>query len=77
MLTGSRPFGDGGQPADWSRLLNGMVDRRRDPDELEALQNKLTSIGGQYKCFTSLEAERLFPEYNTRSILAFKRAAES
>lgn len=35
------------------------------------------AIDGTYKCFTSLEAERLFLEYNTRSIFAFKRAADA
>ena len=35
------------------------------------------SIKGSYKCFTALEAERLFLEYNTRSIFAFKRAADA
>lgn len=35
------------------------------------------AIGGSYKCFTSLEAERLFLEYNTRSIFSFKRAADA
>ena len=35
------------------------------------------SIKGSYKCFTSLESERLFLEYNTRSIFAFKRAADA
>ncbi len=35
------------------------------------------AIGGHYKCFTTLEAERVFLEYNTRSILAFKRAADA
>lgn len=35
------------------------------------------AIDGSYKCFTSLEAERVFLEYNTRSIFAFKRAADA
>jgi monodechloroaminopyrrolnitrin synthase PrnB-like protein len=35
------------------------------------------SINGAYKCFTSLEAEQVFLEYNTRSIFAFKRAADA
>jgi len=35
------------------------------------------SINGTYKCFTSLEAEQVFLEYNTRSIFAFKRAADA
>lgn len=35
------------------------------------------AINGSYKCFTSLEAERLFLEYNTRSIFSFKRAADA
>jgi len=35
------------------------------------------ALDGQYKCFTFLEAERLFLEYNTRSIFAFKRAADA
>jgi Monodechloroaminopyrrolnitrin synthase PrnB len=35
------------------------------------------SINGAYKCFTALEAEQVFLEYNTRSIFAFKRAADA
>jgi hypothetical protein len=35
------------------------------------------AIDGAYKCFTSLEAERVFLEYNTRAIFAFKRAADA
>ncbi len=35
------------------------------------------AINGSYKCFTSLEAERIFLEYNTRGILAYKRAADA
>jgi hypothetical protein len=35
------------------------------------------AIEGKYKCFTSLEAEEIFLEYNTRSIFAFKRAADA
>ncbi len=32
---------------------------------------------GVYKCFTRLEAERVFFDYNTRGILAYKRAADA
>ncbi len=32
---------------------------------------------GKYKTFTSLEAEYLFLEYNTRGVLAYKRAADA
>lgn len=35
------------------------------------------AIGGTYKTFTSLEAERVFLEYNTRGVLAYKRAADA
>ncbi|MBT8077265.1 MAG: DUF1864 family protein [Gammaproteobacteria bacterium] len=35
------------------------------------------AIAGKYKCFTSLEAEEIFLSYNTRSIFAFKRAADA
>ena len=35
------------------------------------------AIDGKYKCFTSLQAERVFLEYNTRSILSYKRAADA
>ena len=35
------------------------------------------AIDGAYKCFTSLDAERVFLEYNTRSILSYKRAADA
>ncbi len=35
------------------------------------------AFAGGYKRFTALEAERLFIEYNTRGILAFKRAADA
>ena len=35
------------------------------------------AIAGKYKCFTSLEAEEVFLTYNTRSIFAFKRAADA
>ncbi|MFC3034536.1 monodechloroaminopyrrolnitrin synthase PrnB family protein [Pseudoalteromonas fenneropenaei] len=35
------------------------------------------AINGVYKRFTNLTAERLFIDYNTRGILAYKRAAES
>ncbi len=35
------------------------------------------AIEGSYKCFTSLEAEQIFLEYNTRSIFSFKRAADA
>ncbi|KZN47729.1 PrnB family protein [Pseudoalteromonas luteoviolacea] len=36
-----------------------------------------TSINGTYKRFTSDPAEKLFIDYNTRGILAYKRAAEA
>jgi len=36
-----------------------------------------TAINGVAKSFTSLQAERVFNEYNTRGILAYKRAAEA
>jgi hypothetical protein len=36
-----------------------------------------TAINGRYKTFTSLPAEQLFLEYNTRGILAYKRAADA
>ena len=32
---------------------------------------------GQYKCFTTLPDEYLFTDYNTRGILAYKRAADA
>ncbi len=35
------------------------------------------ALDGVYKSFTSLEAECFFLEYNTRGILAFKRAADA
>lgn len=35
------------------------------------------AIGGSYRMFTSLEAEAVFLEYNTRAILAYKRAADA
>ena len=35
------------------------------------------AIDGAYKCFTSLEAEHVFLDFNTRSIFAFKRAADA
>ena len=35
------------------------------------------AIAGKYKCFTSLDAEEVFLTYNTRSIFAFKRAADA
>ncbi|QUM75603.1 DUF1864 family protein [Moritella sp. 24] len=35
------------------------------------------AVNGTYKCFTTLHDETLFIDYNTRSILAFKRAAEA
>jgi len=35
------------------------------------------ALHGKYKTFTSLEAERLFLEYNTRGVLAYKRAADA
>ena len=41
------------------------------------LSTQNLAINGSYKCFTSLEAERMFLEFNTRSIFAFKRAADA
>jgi hypothetical protein len=35
------------------------------------------AINGNYKTFTSLKGEMLFLEYNTRGILAYKRAADA
>jgi hypothetical protein len=35
------------------------------------------AIDGDYKSFTSLEAEYIFLEYNTRGVLAYKRAADA
>lgn len=35
------------------------------------------AVNGVYKRFTDLHAEKLFIDYNTRAILAYKRAAES
>ena len=35
------------------------------------------SLNGVYKSFTSLEAEHLFLEYNTRGVFAYKRAADA
>jgi hypothetical protein len=35
------------------------------------------AIDGDYKRFTSLEAEHVFLEYNTRGVLAYKRAADA
>jgi len=35
------------------------------------------AIHGTYKTFTSLEAESLFLEYNTRGVFAYKRAADA
>ena len=35
------------------------------------------AMNGSYKTFTSLEAEHVFIEFNTRGILAFKRAADA
>lgn len=35
------------------------------------------AVDGIYKRFTSLESEKLFVDYNTRGILAYKRAAEA
>ncbi|QTH70268.1 PrnB family protein [Pseudoalteromonas xiamenensis] len=35
------------------------------------------AVNGVYKRFTNLHAEKLFIDYNTRGILAYKRAAES
>ncbi len=35
------------------------------------------AIDGDYKSFTSLEAELVFLEYNTRGVLAYKRAADA
>ena len=36
-----------------------------------------TAIDGRYKSFTSLRAEHLFLEYNTRGVFAYKRAADA
>jgi hypothetical protein len=36
-----------------------------------------TAVDGSYKTFTSLKAESLFLEYNTRGIFAYKRAADA
>jgi len=36
-----------------------------------------TAINGRYKSFTSLRAEHLFLEYNTRGVFAYKRAADA
>ncbi|MGF1739977.1 DUF1864 family protein [Vibrio profundum] len=35
------------------------------------------AVNGRYKRFTDLEAEKLFVDYNTRGILAYKRAADA
>ena len=35
------------------------------------------AIGGSYKCFTALPDERVFLDYNTRGIFAYKRAADA
>jgi hypothetical protein len=35
------------------------------------------ALHGRYKSFTSLDAEHLFLEYNTRGVLAYKRAADA
>ncbi|MDX1405644.1 MAG: DUF1864 family protein [Woeseiaceae bacterium] len=35
------------------------------------------AIDGKYKTFTSLDAEYIFLEYNTRGVLAYKRAADA
>jgi hypothetical protein len=35
------------------------------------------AIGGAYKCFTALPDERVFLDYNTRGIFAYKRAADA
>ena len=35
------------------------------------------AVDGEYKSFTSLEAEFVFLEYNTRGVLAYKRAADA
>lgn len=35
------------------------------------------AVNGRYKRFTDLDAEKLFVDYNTRGILAFKRAADA
>jgi len=35
------------------------------------------AINGRYKSFTSLRAEHLFLEYNTRGVFAYKRAADA
>ncbi|MFT4826015.1 MAG: hypothetical protein ACJASY_001451 [Halioglobus sp.] len=36
-----------------------------------------TALNGRYKTFTDLEAELIFLEYNTRGVLAYKRAADA
>jgi len=35
------------------------------------------AIDGDYKCFTSLEDEAVFLDYNTRGVVAYKRAADA
>ena len=35
------------------------------------------AVDGEYKSFTSLEAEHVFLDYNTRGVLAYKRAADA
>lgn len=35
------------------------------------------ALRGSYKTFTSLESERIFLEFNTRGVLAYKRAADA
>jgi len=35
------------------------------------------ALNGEYKTFTSLQAEYIFLEYNTRGVLAYKRAADA
>ena len=35
------------------------------------------AVDGVYKSFTSLQAEKIFLDYNTKSILAYKRAADA
>ena len=41
------------------------------------LQFQNRAIDGAYKCFTSLEAERVFTDFNTRAQLAYMRAADA
>lgn len=41
------------------------------------LSTRNRAIDGVYKSFTTLEAEHLFLEYNTRGVFAYKRAADA